>query len=87
MGAALHGLVQMWDELTSGLGQIQMSPEGLDVVSVLGPGHRTALHGPWAQGFYHPSLLLAAVPPFPNSLWGGWEPPALCWGGGDTWVL
>lgn len=32
MGAALHGLLQVWDELVSGLEQIQTSPEGLDVV-------------------------------------------------------
>lgn len=37
MDAVLHGLVQMWDELVSGLGQIQTSPEGLDVVSASGP--------------------------------------------------
>ena len=88
MGTALHGLVQMRDELVSGLGQIQTSPEGLDVVSPLGPGHRTVPHGPWAQGFCCPSLLLAAVSPFPNSLQGGQGGPrALGWGLGETWVL
>lgn len=34
MGTALHALLQMWDELVSGLEQIQTSPEGLDVVFV-----------------------------------------------------
>lgn len=80
MGASFRELPQMWDELVSGLGQIQTSPEGLDVVSALGPGHGTVLHGPWAGGFCYSSLLLAAVSPFPNSLKGGrGGPPALGW--------
>lgn len=88
VGTALHGLFQMWDELMSGLGHIQTSPEGLDVLSALVPGHVTPLHGPWPWGFCYPSLLLALVSSFPKSLQGDWGgPTALGWGQGDTWVL
>lgn len=47
MGAALHGLLQVWDELVSGLEQIQTSPEGLDVVFASSSNHSTALEVSW----------------------------------------
>lgn len=50
-GAALRVLVQVWDELVSGLEQIQTSPEGLDVVLASSPSHRTVLEGSWTRTF------------------------------------
>lgn len=56
-GAALHVLVQVWDELVSGLEQIQTSPEGLDVVLASSPSHRTVLEGSWTRTFTVLSFL------------------------------
>lgn len=57
MGAALHGLLQVWDELVSGLEQIQTSPEGLDVVFASSPNQNTVLEGSWRRPFAVLSFL------------------------------
>lgn len=62
MGAALHVLLQVRDELVSGLEQIQTSPEGLDVVFASSPSHRTGLEGSW-----RPFAVLSFLPQCPLS--------------------
>lgn len=63
MGTALHALLQMWDELVSGLEQIQTSPEGLDVVFASRPSHKTVLEGSWRRPF----AVLSFLPQCPLS--------------------
>lgn len=80
MGAALHGLLQVWDELVSGLEQIQTSPEGLDVVFASSPNHNMVLEGSWRRPF-----VPASVSPFPKSLQQGWG--GLCTGTWGLWAF